>query len=139
MVRSRGSTWEEISASAVFMLKWFVPYTVIILLMLIFIGREFKSSQGTILRLDILLFTYPLGALVTGGLLGWFEGRFTTSRIMALVYGFVALLPWIAGISLAFDNGHQHWTRSHTFMTLIMSAWVGFWLRPQVWPKSGAA
>ena len=119
-------------ASALAVGTIFVPFTILIFAMWIF-GGSAQRVRGTLVRVDLLLLLYPLGAIVTGALLGLFETFIGRSRWRAALAGAIAVLPWFAGIALTTDHGYRDWNDAHTFatviMTLIFGPLVGQWVR----------
>ena len=119
-------------ASALAVGTVFVPFTVLIFAMWIFGGPE-QRVRGALVRVDLLLLLYPLGAILTGAILGVLEPFVGRSRWRAALTGAVAVLPWFAGIALTTDHGYRDWNGAHTFtiviMTLVFGPVVGQWVR----------
>ena len=126
------TTLGRAKASALAVGTVFVPFTILIFAMWIFGGPE-QRVRGALVRVDLLLLLYPLGAIVTGAILGVLEPFVGRSRWRAALTGAVAVLPWLAGIALTTDHGYRDWNGAHTFtiviMTLVFGPVVGQWVR----------
>ena len=104
-------------------LTWLVPYVGLIVLILLAKGPELVTRRGHHIRVDLLAATYALGALAFGALVGlwpWFR-----TTIGAVLGGWLAILPIVAGIALATDHGYVDWTLRHSVLTVVTSVLLG--------------
>ncbi len=113
------SVWERTKSTALGFLFVFGIFTPLLLLVLLFGGREVETDSDVSVRVDLLLLLYPLGATIAGALLGALA-PYARGRISAALIGMVAMAPWMTGINLALEHGHRDWSGVHTITTLLM-------------------
>lgn len=104
-------------------LTWFLPYVGLIVVILLVNGPELVTRRGHHIRVDLLAVTYSLGALALGALVGlwpWFR-----TLIGAVLGGWLAMLPMVAGIVLAVDHGYADWTSRHSLLVIVTSVLLG--------------
>ena len=104
-------------------LTWLLPYVGLIVLILLVKGPELVTRRGHHFRVDLLAATYALGALALGAIVGlwpWFR-----TAPGAVLGGWLAMLPMVAGIALATDHGYLDWTPRHTLLTVVTSVLLG--------------
>jgi|SRR5690242_20308376 len=110
----------------------FSPYYLLIWLLLLIGGPELRDSSGTLVRVDLLAFTYPLGVFAAGTIIG-LGFRAARSLWVAIPTGIFALAPWAAAVAVAFDHGYSSWKTEHTVVTAVTAVClgaafgVGFW------------
>ena len=98
-------------------------------------GREITGRGGVLVRVDLLVALYPLGAIVSGALLFGLTAL-ARGRLLRALLGAVAFLPWVAGIALCIDGGYSVWRPLHTvttvFMALALGAPIGWSMTPRL-------
>ena len=104
----------------------FAPYALILALMLVVVGPEYQSSRraATMVRLDLLLVLYPLGAVIAGAVIGTLA-PLTGHRAGAIFTGMLALAPWSVGLALCMNRGYVNWTAGHTIIVSVMAIALG--------------
>ncbi len=117
----------------------FSPFALLIWILLLIGGPEHQDRHGTLVRMDLLAFTYPLGTVLAGALMG--IALPAVRRLwVAIPAGILALTPWAFGVSVAVDRGYQHWTRLHTVVSAVIAVVLGagfgygFWKARQTDP-----
>jgi hypothetical protein len=80
--------------------------------------------RGGLLRPDLALLLYPLGALVTGVL---FFALAPLMRwiITAPVLGVLSFAPWTFAIARTIDRGYRDWTAAHTWIASTCAVLLG--------------
>ena len=130
--RDRASALERAKAGAFGAGLIFAPFALPIPIGLILGGPE-HVSRGSVIRVDLLLLVYPLGAILAGAVLGLFGPFVGRSRWRSALAGVVAVPPWFAGIASTLDHGYTAWNTGHTFVTIMMTGifgpLVGQWAR----------
>ena len=89
----------------------FAAFGVLGLILILLATGEIEAEYrgGTLVRLDLGLLFFPVGALLSG-VIFFTLVPVTRSRILAAIVGAVSFLPWAVSIALFLDNGHRAWT-----------------------------
>lgn len=102
-----------------------LPFTGLILLILFLNGGPvLVDDHGMVMNIGLLLFTYPLGAAVSGAIIGLLL-PLMRSVIGAVVCGLIALIPWTAGVAVGIDHGLTSWNSVHSSMVVVMTVIFG--------------
>ena len=105
----------------------FAAFTPILALIWAVKGPVFVDRNGVRLRVDVLTFAYPLGAVLSGALFSLLVS-YCRSRLVGALAGAAALTPWFALVVAATDDGLAAWTRAHTVTVLVGAGVIGGWL-----------
>jgi hypothetical protein len=106
------------------LLRVFGLFTPLLLVMWLLEGPV-VASRGSVIRVDLLTITYPVGAALCGALFGLLEPIAERGRIAAMLCGVLAIFPWVGGLSVAIVPGGQFSLKIALITTAITSTLLG--------------
>ena len=80
---------------------------------LLIAGPEFVGRHGATLRLDLAAVLQALGAMLGASVFAVGYPVVQHRRPARVLLALLAVLPWLAAFTIAFDRGYDRWTRSH--------------------------